>query len=246
MDNSNNLKGEEWRPVVGYEGLYEVSNLGRIRSLDRVIRSKNNSTAIRRGITMKTNVNKQGYLFVVLSNNGKRKLHKIHRIVAEAFIPNPNNFKCVHHVDENKLNPEANNLIWCTIKHNVRDYRLRRSHKLARYNLDGYLEKSYLLISDVEEDGFDRSAVKRCIDGRAKQSGGKMWKEYTDTPLDRIESYNGTYQQKRQIIQINSQGDILRIWESGQAAIKAGFTGATKCANGKYEYSNGYKWRWAS
>ena len=112
------MKKEYWKPIVGYENLYEVSNLGRIRSFDRWVKSKNGSIRICRGRILKPYTNKDGYLYVVLSKNNKHKTYKVHRLVAQAFLDNPNNLPQVNHKDENPLNNNVNNLEWCNSKYN--------------------------------------------------------------------------------------------------------------------------------
>ena len=110
------LPNEEWRDVVGYEGLYQVSNLGRILCCEKVtttnilLRSKIKKCAIR------TN----GYLGTTLydASTNRRKQVSIHRLVAEAFIPNPDNKPCVDHIDTNRTNNTKENLRWCTYKEN--------------------------------------------------------------------------------------------------------------------------------
>lgn len=110
---------EIWKPVVGWEGLYEVSNLGNVKVLDRFVNSgiKNNSSVKRRGQILKQ-YDKRGYMQVTLTLNGKRKYCNVHRLVAEAFIPNPDDLPQINHKDENKLNNNVNNLEWCTAKYN--------------------------------------------------------------------------------------------------------------------------------
>ena len=102
------LKNEEWRPVVGYEGRYEVSNMGRVRSL-----------VCQRGKRkhpwyMKGKIDRYGYKTVGLSSNGKSRHFTVHRLVALAFIPNPENKETVNHRDGNKLRNETSNLEWAT------------------------------------------------------------------------------------------------------------------------------------
>lgn len=114
---------EEWRPVKGYEGYYEVSDLGRVRSLDRVVYSSFKGTwksRLVKGRILKAldNGSAMGYLFVNLNKNGKTKEFYVHRLVADAFIPNPNNFPIINHKDENAKNNSADNLEWCTQKYN--------------------------------------------------------------------------------------------------------------------------------
>lgn len=95
---------EIWKDIEEFEGVYQVSNLGNIKSLrnGRILRSRN----------------RDFYRAVNLYNNGTYKTLNIHRLVAQAFIPNPNNLPIVNHIDENKVNNNAENLEWCTVKHN--------------------------------------------------------------------------------------------------------------------------------
>ena len=108
---------ETWKDIKGYEGLYQISNLGRIKSLRKKI--KNNGAFGKRKIITKNEKivssykNKDGYSVVQLYKNNKRKLKLVHRLVAEAFIPNPNNYPYVNHKDGNKANNCVDNLEWC-------------------------------------------------------------------------------------------------------------------------------------
>lgn len=111
-----------WKDVVNYEGLYQVSNDGQVRSLDKKIYTTNQYggryEAIKKGKVLKPEITNCGYERVALVKNGTKKHFSVHRLVAEAFIPNPDNLSCVNHKDENKLNNNVNNLEWCTYKYN--------------------------------------------------------------------------------------------------------------------------------
>lgn len=98
---------EEWTDIKGYEGYYQISNLGRVKSLER----KHSNGKID---THLVKLSKRNYYTVTLWKNGKGKTYSIHRLVAEHFIPNPNNYKFVNHKDENKYNNSIDNLEWCT------------------------------------------------------------------------------------------------------------------------------------
>lgn len=125
---------EVWKQVVGYEGYYEVSDHGRVRSVDRTVKC--------RGIGMRSLESKMrpaqkranGYLFVSLCKNGTHKMLSIHRLVAEAFIPNPDNLPYVNHKDETKTNNNVDNLEWCTASYNATygTSKLRASDKRAK------------------------------------------------------------------------------------------------------------------
>ena len=119
------METEIWKPVVGYEGLYEVSSLGMVRSVDRkeVFHHKDGKQIerFRHGKTMTPNYDGKGcYLHVRLTKNGIGKSTNVHRIVATAFIPNPNNLPEVNHIDEDKTNNAVSNLEWCDHLYNNR------------------------------------------------------------------------------------------------------------------------------
>ena len=98
------IRVKEWRDVRGYEGIYQVSNDGEVRSLDRYVPGKLGSFRFVNGVLMKQQISKKGYHTVVLYNNGKANNKQVHRLVAEAFIPNDNNLPQVNHKDTNKDN----------------------------------------------------------------------------------------------------------------------------------------------
>lgn len=111
---------EIWKPVIGYEELYEVSNLGRVRSLDRVVDRGYYGLHLHKGKLLSPTNNGTGYLIVGLNGNDrKRKNHYIHRLVADAFIPNNENKEQVNHIDRNRANNRADNLEWVTRSENI-------------------------------------------------------------------------------------------------------------------------------
>lgn len=114
------LEGEIWKDVVGFEGLYKVSNYSRVKSLKRtVINSNNNCKMPVKEIILKTTSDKYGYKFIFLARDSTRKLGRIHRVSATAFIPNPENKPFVNHIDGNKLNNHISNLEFVTAKENT-------------------------------------------------------------------------------------------------------------------------------
>lgn len=115
---------EKWKDVVGYEGYYQISNFGRIKSLNR---NETNINGISRRLkgSLKNSFMSCGYVLVTLSKNCENKSHTIHRLVAEAFIPNPDNLDEVNHKDRNKRNNFLSNLEWCTSRENTHHARKR-------------------------------------------------------------------------------------------------------------------------
>ena len=113
------IKIEVWRDIENYESLYQVSNLGNIRSKDRVVKCWYNNTKTMSGKIIKPILLRDGYLYVHLYKNTKRKDYAIHRIVANAFIENPKHKEEVNHKDGNKQNNSVDNLEWVTPKENM-------------------------------------------------------------------------------------------------------------------------------
>jgi len=110
---------EVWKNIKGYEGSYQVSNLGRVKSLERAVALKNGSERHLKERILKPSTNRYGYLQALLCNgSGKVKTLLVHRLVCEAFYENPENKPCVNHIDENRTNNVASNLEWCTVKEN--------------------------------------------------------------------------------------------------------------------------------
>jgi hypothetical protein len=111
---------ELWLPVRGYEGLYEVSDQGRVRSLDRVIAHVRSASGmcLRRGGIKKQSLDKYGYRLTTVCKEGREKMLKVHRMVAEAFLPNPDNLPTVDHINNDKQDNCAVNLRWLSFEDN--------------------------------------------------------------------------------------------------------------------------------
>ena len=181
------MKKEYWKPVVGYENLYEVSNLGRIRSFDRWVKSKNGSIRICRGRILKPYTNKDGYLCVVLSKNNKQKTFRVNRLVAQAFLDNPNNLPQVNHKDENKQNNNVENLEFCDIKYNsnfgTRNERIaakntngKLSKPVLQYDLEGNFIREWKSTAECGRNGFNQAHVAACCQGKLKKHKDSIWR----------------------------------------------------------------------
>ena len=111
---------EKFKPVQGYAGIYEISNMGRVKSLSRIIERKDGNTRVTEDRIILPFLTKCGYHQIVLYKDGVRKKHYMHRLVANAFIENPNKLPIINHKDENKLNNRVDNLEWCSAYYNLR------------------------------------------------------------------------------------------------------------------------------
>ena len=168
---------EIWKDIPGYEGKYQISNLGNVMSLH-----------FKRSLTNKKLLKpmpdgRYGYLKVMLRDNGNYKMKTIHRLVAEAFIPNPEGKPNVNHIDSNPKNNRADNLEWCTPEHNcnygTRIERMAKNHhkKVASFDKDGNLINVYDSIVDASKDRkCDTSSITKCCRGKRKTCNGLAWK----------------------------------------------------------------------
>lgn len=173
---------EIWKDIKGYEGLYKISNFGNVKSLN-IKRNK------------KLSMNRCGYLFVNLSKNDVRKNFLVHRLVAAAFIENPENLPCVNHIDEDKTNNCVNNLEWCSYEYN-NNYGTRihkmictqlnrkdLSKTLLQFDLNGNFIKEYCSLRDAARSLGNKyfcSLISRCSNGIIKTAYGYKWKYKED------------------------------------------------------------------
>ena len=164
-------KQEIWKDIAGFEGLYQISSWGRVKSL------KNGKEKI-----LRSGVDGGGYLYVVLYKDRKYKNYKVHRLVANAFIPNPDNLPVINHIDECKTNNFVGNLEWCSYSYN-NSYNCaakKRGEKLSKqvgqYSLDGELLKVWTSLNEAERNGFNEGNICSCCKGKRKTHGGFIWK----------------------------------------------------------------------
>lgn len=184
MTLDTNTQVEVWKDIKGYEGLYQVSNMGRVKSLERTFIDKIGRKQHIKERILKPTPNHNGYLQVILCiSNGKKKTFRVHRLVCETFHENPKNKPCVNHIDENKENNVASNLEWCTIaennNHGTRKARMAKSlsKTVAQYTKEGELIKVWQSASEVERQlGFDQGHISEVARGKLKTAYGYVWK----------------------------------------------------------------------
>jgi len=150
------MQKEIWKDIPDYEGLYQVSNLGRVRSLDRVIKGKSGCKRLKREKILKNSSNSKGYLFVCLCKDSNLKRYLVHRLVCLAFIGKSD--KTVDHLDENKQNNCLTNLEYVSMKENINRYwNKTRNHQKKHERrsspvLDTFTNKSYISIRSASRD----------------------------------------------------------------------------------------------
>lgn len=177
---------EVWKNISGYEGLYEVSSLGRVRSLPHKVYNKLIGEYISKEKILKQGSLVRGYKGVGLYKNGKEKTQKVHRLVAEAFIPNPNNYPEVNHKNEDTSDNRVTNLEWCTSKYNsnygTRTQRIaqknlnrNKSKRVLQLDLSGNLIHVWPSASETQRNGFSQGNVSACCRGERKTHKGYKW-----------------------------------------------------------------------
>ena len=161
---------EEWRDIDGYEGLYQVSSEGRVRSLDRYVektlKNGNKYMSYLKGEIKSKIGHKNGYEPYALHKDGKLKAFLIHQLVAKAFIPNPNGYTVVHHKDHNVHNNNVDNLMWVDkTEHNVKHH----MKQVYQCTIDGEIIATYPSIKEAaKQTGFDGSCISRCSNPKCK------------------------------------------------------------------------------
>ena len=178
---------EIWKDIKGYEGLYQISNTGKVKSLERLVPTKIKGTfqKIKEKIR-KTTLTTAGYEYVVLSKNGKNKTLLVHRLVAETFLDNPENKKCVNHKDENKSNNNVYNLEWCDYEYNntYKNIHLRRNtdnitRKVIQYDLDmNEIKRWNTIIEAAKTYNAASGNIIKCCKGERTHCCGFKWRYY--------------------------------------------------------------------
>ena len=164
---------EQWKDIKGYEGIYQISNEGRVKSLEKI---KNGSNQFGKCIMhvkekiLKQYPNTLGRLQIDLKKDGDRKMCLVHRLVAETFIPNPENYTNVHHIDENKINNNVENLKWIDeSEHKAMHAAKRFSKKVYQYTLDNELVKIWDSTRECGRNGFNSTCVSFCCRNKYKK-----------------------------------------------------------------------------
>ena len=201
----NEYMEEKWKDIRGYEGYYQISNLGRVKSLDRaVVYSDGRVRKFPGKIMALTDISNAGYIVVSLQKNNIREKFTIHKLVASHFCPNPDNKPIVNHLDENKLNNRSDNLCWATYTENLmwNDSRAKRPYNpttknkealkrlwnknkkpVVQYDLNHNLIAIYPSAHEATESlgllPYTKRNIQQVCEGRQRTAYGYIW-EYSN------------------------------------------------------------------
>lgn len=237
---------EIWKeiPVDGIKGRYEVSNMGRVRSVPRITLTKNRygpTTRTIYGGNMRTQV-RGGYESIVLTIPGehlKKRTFTIHRLVALAFLPNPNNLPCVDHIDTDKTNNKVSNLRWCTHQENSLNT-ITREHLSAV--LIGNQRTKGKKFTEEHKRNLSNSLKGRQVSQETREKISK-------TLSGRKQSEERRLKTCKRIGQYTLEGELIRIWPSGSDAARElglGWSNILSCANPNKnnQTAGGYIWKY--
>lgn len=251
-----------WKDVPNYEGLYQVSNLGRVKS---------NHNGKGHKPKVLTNIPRNGYVSVILCKNKSQKNVFVHRLVAKCFVPNPENKPCVNHIDGNKSNPCAYNLEWCTQKENIshaiknglfnpkENPSIKKSRKgeratnpIYQFDKNGNFIKKWDSCRDIcDYLGVKDSHIYDCISGKCRSAYGFAWSKIPTMSTGKITNAKRNKSGGRKGTKVNQydlDGNFIRSFSSQKDAsnsTKANQSGISFCCKGKTKTSGGFIWKYA-
>ena len=248
---------ELWKDIKGFEGFYQVSNLGRVKGLPR----KTEDGRLLPERYLYGSVYSTGYVVVKLRCNKKPKRYSMHRLVAEHFIPNPESLPIINHKDENKLNNCVDNLEWCTQKYNtnygcarqraVKTFRKNYSKEVYQFDFNGNLVGKYDSVTTAAKITHTRHSevssccrmVEHCI-----SANGFMWRYAEDCSGVKIPPYTIKPSSLTQrVAQYTLEGVYIKEFDSiGQAALETDTNRSSigSCCTGRYKSANGFIWKY--
>ncbi len=261
------MQEEIWKDIIGYEGLYQISNLGRVKSLPKKLKCRNGFFRIKTEKIIPNRINNKGYFTITLWNNYKCKTFLTHRLIAIHFIPNIENKPCIDHIDTDRLNNSIDNLRWCTHKENMNNpislinnstskkacssrtnkTKKERGRKTApkdvcRYDLHGkYIDTFYSATDAENKIGISQSDISACCLKKKPSAGGYLWAFSGDIPNE----YRPYQSKCKKVIQYDLHGSLIKEWDSFKEATEiTGVKNIYKCCVGLRAKAGGYKWKY--
>lgn len=253
------INGEVWKPVHSLNDNYAVSNYGRLKAYSKSYVDKTGRLFHRRERLLKIWKDKTGYMAFRPTVNGKLLSVKIHRIVAEAFIPNPGNLPFINHKDEDPTNNNVSNLEWCTQKYNsnygtcqkrhsetLRAALRNEIHTICQYSMTGELLNAFKGEKEVTDAGFNYSSVSRCCRHIINSSQNFIWRydddEFTSRPENKVLHNNA-----REVLCYDKAMNFIKEYSSVTAAAKSVCgkdSSIARCCMGKRPSAYGFIWKY--
>lgn len=246
------MENEIWKDVQGFEGRYQVSNMGRVRSLDRTIIDKAGRAHHTRGMILKDSLNDHGYYRASLSDGHRHYTHyEVHRLVALHFVPGYKEGLVVNHKNEIKTDNRAENLEWCTYQYNLNysDVVAWKRKPVYQYDLDGNFIQKHKCCADAEKiiEAYQGAMVHVMYESKAGMWRGYLWSFEYRTKEQWSEILKKHKSSLRPIVQMDDEGNEIKRFNTTSEAAKAmgvSVTAICNCARGKTKHSAGYKWRY--
>lgn len=255
----DNLDGEVWKNIEDSK-TYQVSNYGRVKSLERRVKTRGASTRLLPSCILRERIY-AGYYRVDVIIGDKHKLVSVHRLVGKAFIANPNGFQVINHKNENKLDNRAINLEWCTTIYNI-NYGTGKNRaamkkieqygkRICQYTKEGELVMTYLSATVVEKQtGFRYQGVWSACTGRQLTFQGYIWR-YEGDPFDKY-PINYDYAKRKKasckvIVKYQLDGTLIKNYKDGIRGILKEYESVNSiydCLRGKNHTAYGYIWRY--
>lgn len=259
---------EIWKPIAGYEGLYEVSNTQKVRSVDRILNHPTGKCLVKSKIK-ELQLSNKGYYCLSLYKEGRGKVHLLHRLIAKAFIPNPKNLPEIDHINGNRLDNRIENLRWTTRKGNMNnpvtkermskyyldedwvDNRMQKRiankrktapKKVYQYTLDGVFLKEYgTTIQAEKETGIKKELITAsCRERGRRQAIGYLW---SYEKFEKIE-YTPYSSNNKKVAQYDLNGNFIREFKSiKEASAILGLHDIGSVCRGIRKTCGGYGWR---
>ena len=247
---------EIWKDIKDFEGRYQISNEGRVKSLARKFIDRSGREQNIKERILKLRNDKDGYKVIsIRDGSGKRKSFRVHRLVCEAFIPNPDNKPQVNHIDEDKSNNRICNLEWCTCTENnnhgtrtaraIKNTAKALSKMVGQYTLDGELVKVFQSTHEAErQTGFNHSNIAAVANGKSQTACNLE----ISVSKELLKSARGKGLSKP-VAQYTLDNELVKVWNSPiEAEREGGFnrSNISKVALGKQKAHKGYIWKYVS
>lgn len=256
---------EIWKPIKDYEGLYEISNFGRVRSLERIITYKDGRSKHIKEKILKPYKSRKGYFYVNLSKNSIKKKNYIHKLVAYTFVGGYFEGAHIDHIDTNPLNNCSWNLRWVTHKENMNNPLTKKhlsecrigeknhnSIKVVQLALNGELIKVWDSMDRAENEGYNSVGISKCCHNINKTSKGFRWMLYedyinmTEEDVENKIKEDNIHKLSVKVVQLNKNtNELIEIWDSMMDAHRTGIydvSHISSCCLKKRKSHKGFKW----